>query len=559
MPVEPTSPQPCRVLVLPDAGGLAQEWLPLLGERGSVRLVTTVEEALAALREERFDLILSGGSQWLPLACAAGREQGENILEAMAQGVCIVASDGNLVWANATLRAYPPEVVEAIRQACAGLLEELAADTGPASTPRVQRRALRVGSGYSLDVTVSASAGTDGRIDQVIGLVCNASAISRLREKLDAIDAAGRELVALDGEASSLLDVEERLRLLEGNLIRYCRDLLDFTNFAVFVLDPQTNRLEPVLTGGLPEQIKALTIHATKEGNGISGYVAATGQSYVCPDVTEDPLYLPGLEAARSSLTVPLRLNDRVVGVLNVESDQRAAFSEEDRQIAEIFARYVAVALNVLKLLAAERSETAGQVTADVTAELARPLDNIVFEAGRLMEEIGDREDAQRHLRAIIDDVDRVKQALQSISELPAIRGLMPEPAADPILKGKRVLVADDEDIIRDTISDVLSRVGALATTARDGAEAVTMINSQHFDLVLSDIKMPHKNGYEVFAAAKKVRKGCPVILITGFGYDPEHSIVRASGEGLAAVLFKPFKVEQLLENIQKAIALEAG
>jgi DNA-binding NtrC family response regulator len=68
---------------------------------------------------------------------------------------------------------------------------------------------------------------------------------------------------------------------------------------------------------------------------------------------------------------------------------------------------------------------------------------------------------------------------------------------------------------------------------------------------------MPYRNGYEVFAAARAVNKACPVILITGFGYDPDHSIVRASREGLAAVLFKPFKVEQLLENMHKALGAE--
>jgi DNA-binding NtrC family response regulator len=41
---------------------------------------------------------------------------------------------------------------------------------------------------------------------------------------------------------------------------------------------------------------------------------------------------------------------------------------------------------------------------------------------------------------------------------------------------------------------------------------------------------------------------------MTGFGYDPGHSIVRASQEGLAAVLYKPFKVEQLLTEVRKAI-----
>jgi DNA-binding NtrC family response regulator len=72
--------------------------------------------------------------------------------------------------------------------------------------------------------------------------------------------------------------------------------------------------------------------------------------------------------------------------------------------------------------------------------------------------------------------------------------------------------------------------------------------------LVLSDIKMPLKDGYEVFAAAKEANPDTPVILTTGFGYDPNHAIVRARREGLAAVLFKPFKVDQLLNEIRAAL-----
>jgi len=164
----------------------------------------------------------------------------------------------------------------------------------------------------------------------------------------------------------------------------------------------------------------------------------------------------------------------------------------------------------------------------------------------------------RQRLRKIIEDVDLVKRSLRAVTEPVSIRGLVPE-GSDTIraLEGKRVLIADDEDIIRETISDVLSKGGAITVMARDGEEAVAMIQAQQFDMVLSDIKMPYKSGYEVFAAANEVQDHCPVILITGFGYDPEHSIVRASGEGLAGVLFKPFKVEQLLEMIDKALTAE--
>ena len=62
-----------------------------------------------------------------------------------------------------------------------------------------------------------------------------------------------------------------------------------------------------------------------------------------------------------------------------------------------------------------------------------------------------------------------------------------------------------------------------------------------------------------MFASAHKHNSHLPVILMTGFGYDPNHSIVRASQEGLQAVLFKPFKVEQLLSEIRRALQTTAA
>ena len=66
--------------------------------------------------------------------------------------------------------------------------------------------------------------------------------------------------------------------------------------------------------------------------------------------------------------------------------------------------------------------------------------------------------------------------------------------------------------------------------------------------------ELPGANGYEVFMAAKDAEPESEVILITAFGYDPNHSIPRASQEGLAAVLMKPFKVRRLLAECHAAL-----
>jgi len=254
-------------------------------------------------------------------------------------------------------------------------------------------------------------------------------------------------------------------------------------------------------------------------------------------------------------------LFDEVVGVYNVESEQVGAFNEDDRQFAEIFGRYVALALNILDLLLVERFTTSTSITDNVVHELDAPLCSIVSETQTLVEEyIGD--DAMRgRLNKILAGVSEIRGAIANVKAGPAaVIGCeeIEERQNDPVLEGKRVLIADDEPNIRKNIRDVLGRFGCVCTTATNGYEACSLLDQDPFDLVVSDIKMPYRNGYEIFAAAQRAKEGLPVVLMTGFGYDPQHSIVRASQEGLSTVLFKPFKVEQFLEEVRRALTTAA-
>jgi CheY-like chemotaxis protein len=297
-----------------------------------------------------------------------------------------------------------------------------------------------------------------------------------------------------------------------------------------------------------------LDIFASAENNGISGYVAATGRSYICHDTSKDPRYLMGLETAKSSLTVPLRLHDKIIGVFDIESDNLAAFNEDDRQFAEILGRYVAIALNLLDLLIVERYESTGRLADDVIHEISGPLNDIITEATNLKDEYIGNDELRHRLNAIIDSVSDIKLKVKDVaSPRTGILGRREESTRDPVLSGKRILLADDEEIIRETVSGVLRKAGCQVEMVSDGTRAIELLRSQPFDLVLADIKMPGKTGYEVFAAAREVNADCPVILMTGFGYDPNHSIVRARREGLNAVLFKPFKVDQLINEIRQA------
>jgi DNA-binding NtrC family response regulator len=128
-----------------------------------------------------------------------------------------------------------------------------------------------------------------------------------------------------------------------------------------------------------------------------------------------------------------------------------------------------------------------------------------------------------------------------------------------PVFEGREVLVADDEESIRGTVRAVLEQQGCVVTEFAEGTSAIRAIRERAaagrpFDLVVSDVRMPDANGYEVFKAVKDTSAATPVMLMTAFGYDPNHSIVRSSQEGLHCFLFKPFQVSQLLEEARKAL-----
>ena len=558
--------QRLKVLVLSSPTSGNSHLIESLTAVADVHVVRSIDEAIELLRHQNFDAIFSDTADFLPLERALISQQASLILNTLGEGVCIVDSQGRSSWMNRKMQAWPARVHEKIRRTCQEAWElfskqysQTPIENPPAS--RSKRYTLNIDEQQFFEMIASPVINPAGHVVQVVAVIWDSTSSRRLQQKIDAIDGAGRELVRLEAESLSKLDVQERLKLLEDKIIKYTRDLMHFDHFVIRVLDRKSNKLELVIAVGLPQEARDIELYASPENNGISGYVASSGRSYICPDVERDPRYVMGLNAAKSSLTVPLRLHDKVIGVFNIESSQKGAFNEDDRQFAEIFGRYVAVALNILDLLIVERAGIAHTVADNVCAEAAGPLNDIVSDAKALMEDYIGNEDLKAKLQQIIDNADSVRKSMRQAAEGPGVvlGANDVKEQHDPVISGADILVADDDPNIRTTISDILRKYHANVTVCCNGAEAIQQIE-QHgpFRLVVSDIKMPDKSGYEVFATARKCTAVLPVILMTGFGYDPNHSIVRASQEGLQAVLFKPFKVNQLLTEIRKALALTA-
>ena len=527
-------------------------------EHADVEYVDAIEDALIALRSEAFDFVIARADEFIPPQGVHFTKHAAAIMENVSQAVCIVDSTGKIDWANPKMLSFDEDVAGRVCRCC---LETFAWAEREVRVEAVdlkgRRFSFQTDDNRRFEVTATPVIDLHNRVTQVAAVVWGAADTNRLQEKMEAIDRAGRELLSLDPARFSRLDAHERLSMIEQRILRCTRDLLHFDNFDIRVLEKGTNKLELVLSNGVPTNAASVELFASAERNGIAGHVAAHGRSYICPDTSKDARYISGIEGAQSSLTVPLLLQDRVVGVANFESTRLAAFTEDDRQFAEIFARYVTLALHLLQLLVSERQTTTGQFGSNVMSEITAPLNDILTDVENLVEDYIGHDDLRHRLRAISANAVNIRTIVNELTTAkPGIIGLgrKQSPQIDPDLDGKRILIADDEQVLRETVRDVLTGYGCRVSVASDGAAAIDLISNQAFDLVLSDIKMPSKNGYEVFDAAKEANSKTCVILTTGFGYDPNHSIVRARREGLTAVLFKPFKVDELLDEIRRAI-----
>ncbi len=462
-----------KILILRSADDVPARLIEQLRQLGDVQVETELDAAFAAAVAEKFDVVVGPARTLLAVEHAAMNPQLSAVLQAIGQGICILHPDGQIVWSNARMKSLPAMVWDRILDECK---QCECHDLTPESARRLRSLSLATEEDQHFDATINAFAHGDSY--RLVLIVSDVTRARRLQQKMDAIDNAGRELVRVDDEQLAKMDMRQRLDLLEQKIIRYTRELLHFDNFAVRLLDKNTNKLEIISATGLPEVAMAVDFYASTENNGISGYVAATGRSYICPDVRKDPRYVAGIDAACSSLTVPLRLHDQVVGILNIESQKTAAFSEDDRQFAEIFGRYIAIALHILNVLVVDRHKTSDQLADNVTAEIAGPLGEILADASTLAEDYIGHDDLRRRLGHIVDNVARIKETVKQVTR-PAggILGMRtPTPRRDETLRGKSLLVIDDEEIIRHTVRDVLSDAGCEIETAREGAEALALI-----------------------------------------------------------------------------------
>ncbi|HEY3233200.1 MAG TPA: response regulator, partial [Polyangiaceae bacterium] len=115
-----------------------------------------------------------------------------------------------------------------------------------------------------------------------------------------------------------------------------------------------------------------------------------------------------------------------------------------------------------------------------------------------------------------------------------------------------RVLVVDDEKLIRDILAEFLSLEGYVVETAEDGSTAMRELQRASFDMIISDLKMPRMGGLELLREVSRVHPDTLTVIMTGFG--TVETAIDAMKRGAYDYILKPFKVEEILHIVQRGL-----
>jgi two-component system, sensor histidine kinase SagS len=530
-------------------------------------LPESLSEALSLLRSPEISGVLflpqqNAGQESLLLA--------SELLPLLPVGVALLTEDFEVVWANQEFCRLVNEQNLAARSFydILGIQEPPSPVDCPLALTLTEsgtiRETIRIHDDRYFEIDSRAIRECHSSDDPTLLFVTVRDVSERVvnRQKFDAISQAGLDLGDLAPQDIAEMSERERIDLLKSKILYYTSDILKYETVEIRLLDQKTGQLNQLLQVGMQPLAAGRTLYAAAEDNGVTGFVAESGRSYLCPDIEQDPLYLPGAQDARSSLTVPLILHHEVLGTFNVESPVTKAFDEQDLKFLELFSREIAAALNTLNLLMAERQSTAAEGTQLILRKVANPVDEILIDATWLLEKLyGQDEELTKRVQRLLTDARQIRQLIHQAGATMAPSEnesqLADQKVTRPALFGRRILVADQDEETLQSAHELLERYGCVVETAHNAEESFLMARSFDYDLVITDIRLPDHTGYECYRRLKSIDENLPVLLMTGFGYDASHSIVKARQEGLVGVVFKPFRLDLLLEEVEKAVPTE--
>ena len=545
-----------------------------LRESADVVVVHNPLRALATLAREPFDAIYVTADHFQAALRMRRLLENDRILEGMPDAVALLDSDFSILWANHQLQTWcnrgnivgerffaalaNPDVI-----GCDGYPLLKAIQSGLSNSSL-----LKMADGRHYQMHAAPIIDPVENTRHLVVTIRDVTVETLQQQKLEAIQDAGRELSDMKPEEIFAMPVEQRIDMLKANILHCTQDILKYDVVEIRLLDRKTKRLVALLEVGMDDEAVCRELFAKETGNGVTGFVAATGKSYLCEDTANDPLYLTGVTGAKSSLTVPLKLHNEVIGTFNVESPQPHAFSDSDLAFLKVFCRDVAMSLNTLQLLVAQQMNAAQESVAQIHSQVALPIDEIVADATFIDEQAANLDASTRaRLKKILDSASAIRDVIQKVGRsLPPVDIYVP-PTCDKRdkLKGKRVLVVDPEPAVLNSAHKLLEQHEVHVQTAQQGADAEAIFkhsaHNHRYDVVIAGVKLPDMSAYDLMMRLKPLVDRIPLILTQEFGWDAGHTLVKCRAAGLhpSGCVIKPFKERQLLDTVETIIDWTKG
>src|SRR4030095_15023937 len=150
-------------------------------------------------------------------------------------------------------------------------------------------------------------------------------------------------LAEIGRDVAAVLDLDELL----ARIAQLTKRIVDYPTFGILLVHEATQELEMkvAVQYGEKKQIPKVAL-----GEGLVGYAALHREAVLVPDVSKDPRYIKVVDDVRSELAIPMLLQDRCVGVFDLESPELDAFSKRDIEILTLLAGQAAVAIENARL-----------------------------------------------------------------------------------------------------------------------------------------------------------------------------------------------------------------
>ncbi|MBI5349675.1 MAG: PAS domain S-box protein, partial [Chloroflexi bacterium] len=286
------------------------------------------------------------------------------LIESGRDNISMLAADGTLLWESPTTTStlgYAPnqfvggnifELMHPDDKAWTWDLFEQVAQTPGRSHEGIFR--LRHSNGSWLWIESTA---TNLIHKQSVGaIVINYRDITERKKAEDALQRQTKELIAIYESAQRLQQLHAPDRLAQ-EIIFSLEHILNYTFSSVLLIEEASGRLLPFAIseqrrGETFREIDAAYISSREPrvGKGITGWVAQSGEAACVGDVTTDPRYYSVRQDIRSELCVPLKVNDQIIGVVNIESLQPNAYDESDQRMLGTIAAQIATAIQNSRL-----------------------------------------------------------------------------------------------------------------------------------------------------------------------------------------------------------------